>query len=397
MSGKKIAILTQYFLPEMGAPQSRLYETALGLKQHGWDVRIITAMPNYPTGKIFKDYRKKLSSSESIDGIPIYRYTLYASNSRKRIPRIVSMLSFSFTALFAGFKLRKFKPDYIFTESPPLTLGVSGLILSKWVGAKHIMNISDIWPLSAVELGALSDKGRFYRLLSKLELYLYKQSFACTGQSQQIVSYLQTKGSNRTHLYRNGVHVERFNSNGIAKAGNKLRIVYAGLLGVAQGIFDVCKNINFAELGVEFHIYVDGAERKEIAAFLSANPGRGIVLHETVKREDVPATIMLYDITLIPLIKPIYGAVPSKIYEAMAAGLPILFTGGGEGAELVSTHRAGWVCAPSDFETMKKLIKEITAMQPGDLAEIKANCMAAAKNVFDRKKQVAHLHQFLLQ
>jgi glycosyltransferase involved in cell wall biosynthesis len=396
MSGKKIAILTQYFLPEMGAPQSRLYETALGLKQHGWDVRIITAMPNYPTGKIFENYRKKLSSSESIDGIPVYRYTLYASNSRKRLPRIVSMLSFSLTSLLSGFKLRKFRPDYIFTESPPLTLGVSGLILSKLVGAKHIMNISDIWPLSAYELGALSD-GYFYRVLSKLELFLYKRSFACTGQSQQIVSYLQTKGSNRTHLYRNGVHVERFNSNGISKTGNTLRIVYAGLLGVAQGIFDVCRNINFAELGVEFHIYGDGAERKQIAAFLSANPDRGIVLHETVKREDVPATIMHYDITLIPLIKPIYGAVPSKIYEAMAAGLPILFTGGGEGAELVSIHNAGWICAPSDFEGMKKLIKEIVAMPSTDLAAIKANCVAAAKNVFDRKKQVEHLHQFLLQ
>lgn len=396
MTAKKIAILTQYFLPEMGAPQSRLYETAVGLKQHGWDVRIIAAMPNYPTGKIFPAYKNKFSCTETIDGIPVQRYVLYASNSKKRLPRIFSMLSFSATALFAGFKLRRFKPDYIFTESPPLTLGVSGLLLSKWVNARHVMNVSDIWPLSAYELGAIS-KGTLYNWLSKLELYLYKRSFACTGQSQQIVDYLQNNGSNRTHLYRNGVNVERFNSNSIAKTSGKLRIVYAGLLGVAQGIYDLCRNIDFAALGVEFHIYGDGAEKKDITSFLSQHPGKGIVLHGTVKREDVPATIMQYDITIIPLIKPIYGAVPSKIYEAMAAGLPIIFAGGGEGADLVSRHKAGWVCTPSDFEAMRKLIGQIGTMKPDEVAEIKSNCIVAAKNVFNRKKQVEALHQFLLQ
>ena len=51
----KIAILTQYYKPEMGAPQNRLYEMAVGLKKCGADITIITGMPNYPTGKIFKD------------------------------------------------------------------------------------------------------------------------------------------------------------------------------------------------------------------------------------------------------------------------------------------------------------------------------------------------------
>ncbi len=76
----KIAILTQYYKPEMGAPQNRLYEMAVGLKKCGADITIITGMPNYPTGKIFKEYRGKWFCKESLDEIDVFRFWLFASN-----------------------------------------------------------------------------------------------------------------------------------------------------------------------------------------------------------------------------------------------------------------------------------------------------------------------------
>jgi glycosyltransferase involved in cell wall biosynthesis len=391
---KKLVILTQYYLPEMGAPQSRLYEMATGLKKLGWDVRVVAAMPNYPTGKIFDAYKGKMFKMETISSIPVYRYTLYASNAKKRLPRIFSMVSFSMMSLFSFPRLRKFKPDYIFTESPPLTLAATGLMLAKLTGAKHIMNVSDIWPLSAYELGALTN-GFFYRNLQKLETYLYKSSFACTGQSQQIVDYLSKKGSKRSHLFRNGVDTSRFHSNGKPARETKLRIVYVGLLGMAQGILRVCRNIDFDKAGAEFHIYGDGAEKNEITAFLTNNNTKGIYLHAPISRDEVPGILPGYDITLIPLIKPIYGAIPSKIYEAMAAGLPILFTGGGEGAELIEKHGTGWTCAPSDYKNIEARIAAIAAMDDYALTHIRNNCIAAAKNVFDRNIQIEQLHHYL--
>jgi hypothetical protein len=96
----KIVLLTQYYRPEMGAPQSRLYEMLRGLKDLGAEVSVVTAMPNYPEGRIFKGYRGKFSIREEVDGLDVKRYWLYASNSRKALPRIFSMLSFSFTSLF---------------------------------------------------------------------------------------------------------------------------------------------------------------------------------------------------------------------------------------------------------------------------------------------------------
>lgn len=381
----------------MGAPQSRLLETANGLISLGWEVKVITAMPNYPTGKIFKAFKGKFTAKDKVGNIDVWRYWLYASNSKKPLPRIISMLSFSFTSFAALFKLRKFKPDYVFTESPPLTLGLTGLMLARLTGAKHIMNVSDLWPLSAFELGAIS-KGFTYKQLEKLERYLYKKSYACTGQSQQIVTQLAASGSQRAHLYRNGVDTRRFDSirqTMQPQPHNNLRIVYAGLLGVAQGILGLCENIDFASLGAELHIYGEGAEKNDIIAYLEKNKDKGIFLHSSVKRDEVPATIMQYDATLIPLIKPIFGAVPSKIYESMAAGLPIIFTGGGEGIDIINDNKAGWVCEPGNYDQIKEKIAEVATMPESQLQQIKNNCIYAAQHIFDRRIQIEKLDQFL--
>lgn len=378
----------------MGAPQSRLWETAIGLKKRGWQVNIITAMPNYPTGKIFDNYKGKLYCNETLEGITIQRFWLYASNSKKTIPRIINMLSFSWMCLFAWFKLIRVKPQYIMTESPPLTLALSGLILSKTTGAKHIMNVSDLWPLSAYELGAIG-KGKLYSLLEWLEKFLYRNSFACTGQSQEIVSAIQNKRGKRCHLYRNGVDFERFNMN--IKSNNQMpKIVYAGLLGVAQGILALCKSVPFKQLGFEFHIYGDGAEKKELEAYLSNNPNSGIYYHGNAPRKEIPSILHEYDLTIIPLIKPIFGAIPSKIYEAMAAGLPIIFAGGGEGATLIKQHQTGWICEPSDYTAMASTLTEINKLSKAELNQKKVNCKLAAEKTFNREIQINQLHDFLL-
>lgn len=383
----------------MGAPQSRLFETAIALKNNGWEVIVITALPNYPTGKIFIQYKKRIFTKEIHSEIQVWRYLIYASNSRRSIPRILSMVSFTLMVLFSIFKINKFKPDYIFTESPPLTLGVSGLLLAKYSGAKHILNVSDLWPLSAYELGAIS-KGFLYKKLEVLESYLYLKSFACTGQSEEIISCVAEKGACRTLLFRNGVDSSRFPISiytDYKRSNGKVRIVYAGLLGIAQGILELCKNIDFNAVNCELHIYGQGAEKNDITEFLLENDNNGIFLHEPIDRNLVPATLVKFDATIIPLIKPIFGAVPSKIYEAMAAGLPIVFSGGGEGAMIIKNYDLGWICSPSDFNSIKSVLLQLGEMPINELIERKKRAISVALNVFDRKIQIGKLNDFLIK
>ena len=391
---KKLVLLTQYFPPEIGAPQNRLYEAAKGLQNSGWNVSVITALPNYPSGKIFKDYRGKIFEKEQMEGMEVQRYWLYPSNSRKTMPRVISMLSFTFTSFFASFRLLLSRPDIIIVESPPLTLAFTAWLLSKVVGAKLVMNVSDLWPLSAYELGSIS-KGTVYKLLERLEKFLYDHSDACTGQSQQIIDHIIKISPVTTHLFRNGVDTSRFIDKSVERVGVSYKIVYAGLLGVAQGILDVCKSIDFKKYDFEFHIYGDGAEKKELEQFLKQNPDRSIIYHGAVNRSEIPSVLQQNDIALVPLVKPIFGAVPSKIYEAMAAGLPIIFMGGGEGEILIKENKAGWICAPSDFKGLEYILSEIQKFSRQELVEKKIHCRRVAKEAFDRKKQIQQLDKFL--
>ena len=394
----KITVITQYYKPEMGAPPNRLFEMCRGLKENGADVSIITGMPNYPTGKIFSEYKGKFSMTEVVDGIEVKRYWLYASNVKKILPRIWNMLSFSLTVMFSLRYLRKRKNDYIIVESPPLTLGESARLLASWTGAKFIMNVSDLWPLSARELGAMSGDGLAYRALEKLERHLYKKSIFCMGQSQEIVDYIKSHGARMVYLFRNGVDPFRFQVN-LTKANNvnePLKLVYAGLLGYAQGILDLCKNIDFAEIGSELHIYGGGGEEQEIKTFTEEHPDRGIYYHGRVSREEIPCVLQTADCTLIPLVKNIYGAVPSKIYEAMASGTPIFFAGEGEGQRIISDNGLGWVSGSKDYESLKQNIVGVSNNREV-LKEKRERCLYCAQNLFNRPKQVRALYEFMLE
>lgn len=390
-----IGLLTQYYKPEMGAPQNRLYEMMRGLSDLGNEVSIVTAMPNYPTGKIFDEYKGKFSCKENRDGIEIKRYWLYASNVRKKIPRIWNMLSFTLTSLCSLPYLRKKKLDYLIVESPPLTLAWTGRWLAKFAGAKYIANISDLWPLSAKELGAVSE-GRMYNMLEKIEKYIYRKADIVMGQSEEIVRYIESHGGKTTYLFRNGVDPTRFDlsQKRVKKEYEPIRIIYAGLLGFAQGIADICRSINFKELNAEFHIYGAGGEKDEIEKYLRSNPDCGIVYHGIVSRDVLPSVLLESDMTLIPLVKNIFGAVPSKIYESMAAGLPIMFMGEGEGARIVKDNNLGLVANAKDYSQLKKNI-QYAATHAQELAEMTRNCIDAANNKFNRPKQIAALHQFL--
>ena len=389
----KVILVSQFYKPEMGAPQNRLMEMVLGLKKRGADLSVVTALPNYPEGKIFPAYRKKLWITEILDDILVKRFSLFASNSRKKLPRIFSMLSFSISVLFSiPFCIRQ-KPDIIIVESPPLTLAFSALVISKICGAKLVVNVSDLWPLSALELKVIS-KGKLYRFLEWCEKFIYKRADACLGQSQEIVDYISERKHKKLMLFRNGVDMRRFSNNHSNNKpnGNTKKLVYAGLLGVAQGINQICREIDFSNLGVEFCVYGAGPEKESIIEYLKAHTDKGIKYMGSVKREQIPETLALYDAALIPLVSNIYGAVPSKIYEAMASGLPILFSGEGEGARIIRDNKIGWVSPSKDIAMLEKNINELNN---ADCGEISKRCIQLAETSFNRNKQIDKLYDFL--
>ena len=137
----KVIILTQYFPPEIGAPQNRLFELAVRLQQEGVDVQVLTAMPNYPKMEIDVAYKRKFYVYENMQELKVHRAAIFVSKSKGIVLRLMNYFSFVFTSLLIGiFKLKK--ADILICESPPLFLGISGWLLAKIKRAKFIFTNS---------------------------------------------------------------------------------------------------------------------------------------------------------------------------------------------------------------------------------------------------------------
>lgn len=387
-----ILILSPNYPPEQGACASRIRYMAQGLAKAGYSVEVLTAMPNYPKGKIFDEYRNKLFIKRLDKDVLVKYYPIYPSHSASILPRLFSMLSLSLSVLFHVFCIKKAKPALIIVQSPPLLLALSAYWLSVIYGANFILNISDLWPRALLDLGAIK-KGIVYGLVRKLEVFLYQKAKLCIGQSEEILAHIQTETpATPTFLYRTGVDCDFFQSATPQEVGNRpFKIVYAGLLGIAQGILSVCEHLNFKDLNAELHIYGDGYERQLLANYLKKNSNLGIYLHYSVAYEQIPSILQQYDAVLVTQKNIVFGTVPSKIYEAMSVGLPILFCGGGEGAKIILENEVGLLSPPSDFESLKANILKMIQMTLEEKKILSAKGRQIALSKLDRKKLISKL------
>lgn len=202
----KILIVTSYFHPEIGAAASRIGNMANGLSERGAEVDILTPLPNYPQGRIFDGYRGKINVEEKIDGHRVFRYWTYATVSKKAIARAVNMVAYAAIIWLFGLRRSLIKSyDCVIIQSPPLLVSYSAMKLFKAVyGKKTILNVSDLWPQSAVELGAMREGSMSYKVFAHCERYIYKKADAVFGQSQTILDHIRGFEPDKDmFLYRN--------------------------------------------------------------------------------------------------------------------------------------------------------------------------------------------------
>jgi len=389
----KITIITSFFPPEKGAAPYRILNTAKELKSFGFDVDVITTLANYPKGKLFEGYKWRVFKKEVIEGITCRRYWLYPSNSNNPIIRVLSMLSFSFSLLFTIPLLILKKPDIIIVQTPPLLSATTAVFISRIIGSKVVLNVSDIWPLTAVELGVMKKKSITFKIFSNVEKLMYKYSDFFIAQSNETCNYLKNNTNKPILLYRN-LTKPYFNNQIWMKKNVEKKIAYAGLLGVAQDIYSICKNINFKDLNIQFHIYGDGVQKRSIQNFTKQNPNN-IFLHDSVSKDEIQKKLLHFDATIIPLKRNIYGAFPSKISMAMSSALPIFFVGDGEGFEFVNEHNFGYTSKAGDIKGLTNNIKTFSQLDSDDIIKMKSKIIKTVREKFDYQQQQLELFKFI--
>lgn len=376
---KDILIISNYYPPESGAAPNRIHTLATSLTKNNYKVTVISPFPNYPFGSIFESHKGRFRTTLLEQNITVHRLWLFASNSKNKFIRLASMLSFAIH-LFV-FLLFKKTPNKVIIQCSPLFVGFFGVLICKLKRKKIILNVSDLWPLAGLEMGILS-KGFYYSILEKIELYNYRNSDLLVGQSQEILNHFKSKlPDKKVFLYRN---FPNFKIQEIQEVtDNKtIKVVYAGLLGIAQGILNICKELELPE-NVEFHIYGNGPETSQIIELTKTK--LNIHYHGSVSREILHQELKSYHITLIPLINRIYGSVPSKIFEYTRLGLPILYFSNGEGADIVNTHKLGITIKSLDYNNLNNVITNLSVYKI-ELPK-KSELLKISEQEFDLDKQ----------
>lgn len=403
-----LLILTQYFPPETGAPQNRLFELAVRLKRLGHNVDVLTAMPNYPQMEVYEAYKGKWSHEDTMDGLRVKRAFIYVSKSKSIVARLLNYFSFVITSFFTGLFM-KGKWDAIICESPPLFLGFSAVALSKLRGAKLIFNVSDLWPESAEKLEIVTNKS-LLSLAYWLEGWCYKNSVLVTGQTQGIVKDINHRfKSVPTYWLPNGVDLSYFNPDKVSKVWREkngflstdLLLGYAGIIGHAQGleiIIEAAKSLQ-NKIHIKFVLVGEGPVKDQLKALKFEYKLDNVFLYNGVGKTDMPEVVASFDLALIPLrnLELFKGAIPSKIFENLAMRKPLILGVDGEARKLfIDQANAGWYFEPENLSQLVAAIIEADANRD-QFETIGTSGRNFVKQYFERTAIAASFNQRLLK
>ena len=387
---KEILIIANYYPPEKGAAANRIEQLALKLYQNNYKVSVICPLGNYPKGELFPEYKGKFSVTENRDNITVKRLWIYPSVSKNLIIRVISVLSFSLSLFF--YLLFKKTPKKVVVQSPPLLLSFISVFVLSLKNKKIILNISDLWPLAAIELKALKENSFSHKFSFFLERYIYKKATLIIGQSNEIITHVKSIFPEKEcHLYRNFPDHKVENLDLITEENQPVKIFYAGLLGIAQGVYELCEKIDLKGLNIELHLFGDGAEKNQIEALISGDKGKNIFFHGMMERNDLHEKLKSFNIAIVPLKVRIYGSVPSKIFEYGSLGFPILYFGGGEGETIVEENKLGWVASVEDYNDLNEKLKLISKLPKSELDLMKRKIFEDAKQAFNLDNQMNYL------
>jgi glycosyltransferase involved in cell wall biosynthesis len=355
----KIRFVTLYYPPEVGAAQRRISELARRLGRRGHEVTVLTGFPNYPNGIKPEGYKGKFTMRECVDGITIIRVPHYIAPNKGFVRRLGIHLSFACSAsLWTLFHKR---PDIIYLESPPLFNGFIGLV-SRWIRrTPYLFNVADLWPQSAIELGALKNKW-IIAASQYLERLFYNQARTVLAVTDGIRRFILNMGypEDKVALITNGVDHTIFSDSvppdpGVLelKRDGSILALYAGTHGMAHALGVILQAAaRLRDEKIVFLFIGDGPEKEMLVQKAAEERLDKVHFQDPRLQAEMPGILRAADIAVIPLRDlPLFdSAMPSKCFEALAAGVPVMLSVRGEMADHIRAARCGITAEPENLD-----------------------------------------------
>ncbi len=397
----RILIVTQYFWPE----NFKINDLALGLKEKGHEVTVLTAIPNYPKGKFYENYSFWKNNDEEWNGIKIYRSKIL-SRRTGGLKLMVNYMSFMFFCSIKVFSIKE-KFDKIFVYQPsPITVGFPAIVASKKMKIPFYFWVQDLWPESLAAAGGIKNK-YLISFFNKLTKIVYNNAKYILIQSKGFTEYIENQGeySNKIIYYPNTaesfykpIKQDLALSKNIPKGFN---LIFAGNLGEAQGISTLIKAAEIVKnQGIEINwIFLGDGRQKEfyISEIKNKNLEENFFFLGSHPAEMMPKYFAFADALIVSLKKnKIFSlTIPSKIQSYLASGKPILGSLEGEGAKIILESNAGFVSNPENAEMFAQNLIEFYKLPEESKKEMTDNAIVYFKKEFEREMLIDRLLEIL--
>lgn len=366
----KILLFTQHYFPDIGAQAARMQSLVKAAIDNGHRVTVITGEPNrYNIKKKnnFKRFEKHLN-------LEIYRIK---NKKHKDIfwRRPINYVSFMINSLICSLRLGRRKYDLVLVTSPPITSAVTAFLYCFFKHTDFVFEVRDLWPDTLVELKIFKSK-LIISFLTYIEKLLYKKASLIIVVSEDMKNKIVDKGidESKIAIFTNGLDEEFILTNVDAKTKSifkkrynlpqdKIIISYVGNVGISQNLetfIEGAGKIN--DENILFLIVGDGLEKRRLLKLTKERNLEGkIVFLDPLPRNRVKDIYILSDILFLQLknIPLFYGAIPSKIFEYLGSGLPIIYGLNGIAADILNESGNGIKIKPECDDDLVEAIKTI--------------------------------------
>lgn len=401
-----ILFLTDNFPPEVNAPASRTFEHCREWIKAGHQVTVITCAPNFPKGKVFEGYSNHLWQQETMAGIRVIRVWTYITANEGFAKRSLDYLSYMLTGFFASLFVRRV--DIVVGTSPQFFTVCAAYASSLVKRVPWVFELRDIWPESIRVVGAMKPS-KVLDLLERLELFLYQRATAIVSVTHAFRTSLIRRNvdPDKIHVVTNGVDAGRFSPRekdiGLIQdhgLTGKFVVGYIGTHGLAHAldsVLDAAKGLKAAHDGDRFRFLLlgDGANKASLRQRAQAEGLDNVIFVDSVPRDEVARYWSVLDASIIHLKKNELFAtvIPSKLFECMSMGIPVLHGVPGESAGIVERADVGLLFEPENADALIEAIRRLADDQ-SLYKRLQANGPIAAQH-YDRANLADRLLQIL--
>lgn len=376
----KILLISQFFYPET-APDVRGLPLAKRLIREGHSVEVLTGFPNYPYGKLYKNYKMKFFQRETAGGVKIIRVPLYPSHNGSAAKRILNYLSFAVSASVIGIFLVK-KPDIIIGVCGPATLMIPAILMKFTRRAPAVLDVQDLWPDSLASTGMITN-----RFLIGINKALCKTAYRLFDRilvlSPGLKSKLIERGVNPGKIlvlynWSNDFEVPETADPELKRRLGfdlKFTVLFAGNLGKAQALesliyaFEILQRENS---NTQMAFIGDGVELSNLKKLAISKSLGNIIFIPRVSSSEIGSVLKCADLLIVHLKKdPLFEiTVPSKTQAYIKAGVPVLMCVPGDSSRLIEISGCGISAEPENPRDISRKIKFMAGLPKERLQEM---------------------------